>query len=353
MPNDHFRYALELFRNDGASAGQFPVEVDWEPIRQWVRFAALRRNEQIEDNKHAHPVRPFWDEALGKPYVGGFRPAETLPSAGENQHVISTRFLGSLARTLADRLIDEGSLECGAYSYRALAYPMIDWAPAHSSIAVETVDTEPSLGRGHLAHLLPRATRVGDTAADDLPVFVPQGVIRECREQTTAAGDRETGGILIGGLYRDTASGDVFVQVSAQITARYTVAAETSLAFTPETWTQVQGAIDLRRRDETMLGWWHSHPVKTWCKECPAEKRKKCPLLVDYFSAQDRLLHRTVFPAAYGIALVVNELADDKQTLSMFGWREGMIVQRGFQAVGKALAAEPEKDLTIAQEEQG
>ena len=31
MPNDHFRYAVELFRNDGASAGQFPVEVDWRP----------------------------------------------------------------------------------------------------------------------------------------------------------------------------------------------------------------------------------------------------------------------------------------------------------------------------------
>ena len=60
------------------------------------------------------------------------------------------------------------------------------------------------------------------------------------------------------------------------------------------------------------------------------------PLLTDYFSAQDRLLHRTVFPAAYSVALVVNELAEDRSTLSLFGWRQGMVVQRGFQALGAA-----------------
>ena len=129
------------------------------------------------------------------------------------------------------------------------------------------------------------------------------------------------------------------------------MAGEASLAFTPETWTQVQGAIDLRRRDEIMLGWWHSHPIKAWCAKCPAEKRKKCPLLVDYFSAQDRLLHRTVFPAAYSIALVVKELADDKQTISMFGWRQGMVAQRGFQVLNGPLVAASDRDPGKQQEE--
>jgi len=110
MPNDHFRYALELFRNDGASAGQFPVEVDWEPIRQWVRFVALRRDEQTENDTNDCPVRPHWDEALGKPYVSGFQPANTVSLASDDQHVISTRFLGSRALALAAtaRLRDSG-----------------------------------------------------------------------------------------------------------------------------------------------------------------------------------------------------------------------------------------------------
>ena len=351
MPNDHFRYALELFRNDGASAGQFPVEVDWEPIRQWVRFDAFRRDEQTEKDSQACPVRPFWDETMGKPYVSGFQPVSKGPMADDKPQVIPTQFLSSPARSLANQLIDEGKLESGAFAFRVLAYPVSDQEPTGYSMAVETVDPDPPVAEGELPELQPRATQCGDLAEHDMPVFVPQRVLDECRELTAAAGDQETGGIIIGSLCRDAAMGTVFLRASAQIAAQYTVAGGTSLAFTPETWIQVQGAIDLRRRDEIMLGWWHSHPVKTWCKECPPEKRKKCPLLVDYFSAQDRLLHRAVFPAAYSIALVVNELADDKQTLSMFGWRQGMVIQRGFQVLDGTQAVASDLDSSHSQEE--
>jgi len=252
---------------------------------------------------------------------------------------------------LANRLIDEGELGSDTYAFRVLAYPMSDREPARFSMAIETVDTDPPVADGDLAELLPRATQCGDLAEHDMPVFVPQRVLDECRELTALAGGQETGGILIGGLSRDTAKGEVFLNASAQIAAQYTVAGETSLAFTPETWTQVQAAIDLRQRGEIMLGWWHSHPIKAWCAKCPAEKRKKCPLLVDYFSAQDRLLHRTVFPAAYSIALVVNELADDKQTISMFGWNEGLVVQRGFQVLDGKSPVSPDHDSSNTQEE--
>ena len=351
MPNDHFRYAVELFRNDGASAGQFPVEVDWEPIRQWVRLDALRRDEPAGNDTQVCPARPHWDEALGKPYVSGFRPILTASAAGPDQQVIPTQFLGSRAMNLAHQLIDEGKLESDVYAFRVLAYPMSEPEPVRFLMDIESLDTTPRLSAGSLTDLMPQTTPCGDLAEDDLPVFVPLRVLDECRQLTAAANGQETGGILIGGLSRDAASGEIFLRVSAQITARHTVAGESSLAFTPETWTQVQGAIDLRRRNEIMLGWWHSHPVKTWCAKCPPEKRKKCPLLADYFSAQDRLLHRTVFPAAYSVALVVNELADDKQTLSMFGWKQGMVVQRGFHVLDNTVPDAPGQAASHTQEE--
>jgi len=345
MPNDHFRYALELIRNDGASAGQFPVEIDWEPIRQWARFDALRRDEPQENSQQECPALPYWDEALGKPYVSGF---ELTENADE---IVPTHYLGSPARSLANQLVDEGKLEIDTYGFRVLAYPVNDRKPATFSMTVETVNSDPVVTEGDLAELLPRARQCGDLTENDLPAFVPQRVLDECRQLTSAANGQETGGILIGGLGRDAATGAVFLETTAQISAQHTVAAETSLAFTPETWTQVQGAIDLRQRNEIMLGWWHSHPIKAWCAKCPPEKRKKCPLLVDYFSAQDRLLHRTVFPAAYSIALVVNELAEDKQTISMFGWRKGLVVQRGFQVLDCPRATEPDRDSNNTQEE--
>lgn len=344
MPNDHFRYALELLRNDGAPAGQFPVEVDWEPLRQCVQFAALRRGEPAVDDANACPARPEWDETLGKPYLSGFRLGDAGSRSGSDEQVIPTGFLRSRATNLARQLIDEGKLESDTYSFRVLAYPLSRPEPTRYLIDATSMDAVPTVSTGDLGGLLPRAVRCGEPTADEVPVFIPRRVLDECRQLTATAGGLETGGILIGGLSRDAADGGIFLRITAQIAARYNVAAESSLAFTPATWTQVQGAIDLRRRDEIMLGWWHSHPIKTWCASCPPEKRRKCPLLVDYFSAQDRLLHRTVFPAAYSVALVINELADDERTVSMFGWNQGMVVQRGFHVLDGAGPAVPRRE---------
>jgi hypothetical protein len=117
--------------------------------------------------------------------------------------------------------------------------------------------------------------------------------------------------------------------VTGQIPARNTEADLTTLRFTAETWTQVQSTLDLRGREEIMLGWWHSHPKQAWCKQCPDDKQADCQLLCDFFSAHDRRLHRAVFPRAYSIALVVNDMADG-HTYSLFGWRKGQIELRGF-----------------------
>ena len=52
-----------------------------------------------------------------------------------------------------------------------------------------------------------------------------------------------------------------------------------------------------------------------------------------FFSAQDRALHRAVFPRAYAVALVVNQIAEQEQTFSLFGWRQGLIQARGFHVL--------------------
>ena len=78
-----------------------------------------------------------------------------------------------------------------------------------------------------------------------------------------------------------------------------------------------------------MVGWWHSHPVLEWCKDCAPEKRAQCALAQGFLSEDDRLLHRTVFPRAYSVALVVNDL-ESGPTFSLFGWSRGLIAAREF-----------------------
>jgi hypothetical protein len=194
----------------------------------------------------------------------------------------------------------------------------------------------PRLGRPVAPRLpLPEGSLAGSreqAAASDeseghLPAFLPRAVLAEAAAQTAEHPGRETGGILIGHLRRDRDAGRLFLDVTAQIPARHTEASRARLTFTPSTWTDVQAALDLRRQDEIMVGWWHSHPVREWCKDCPSGKRADCALARGFFSEDDRLLHRTVFPRAYSIALVVNDL-ELGSTFSLFGWSGGLLVAR-------------------------
>ena len=103
-----------------------------------------------------------------------------------------------------------------------------------------------------------------------------------------AASGRETGGILIGRLHHDAALPEIFAEVSAQIPAEHTLGTVARLTFTAETWSAASAAIRLRNQGEVYLGYWHSHPVREWCraKECTLEKQKTCRLAKDFFSAK-------------------------------------------------------------------
>jgi hypothetical protein len=143
---------------------------------------------------------------------------------------------------------------------------------------------------------------------------------------------RETGGILIGMLWRDAAAGEIFAEVTAQIPALHTTGTEVKLTFTPETWAAADAALRLRGRGECYLGYWHSHPVREWCKarECTPEKQKSCALAKDFFSTDDEAVMRAAFPRAYSLAIVANDTAFTDLSFSMFGNREGLMQPRGF-----------------------
>ena len=104
------------------------------------------------------------------------------------------------------------------------------------------------------------------------------------------------------------------------------------LTFTPQTWAAADAALRLRKRGEVFLGYWHSHPVREWCKgkACTPEAQKTCHLAKDFFSADDEAVMRAAFPRAYNIAIVANDTAFTDLTFSMFGNREGITQPRGF-----------------------
>jgi proteasome lid subunit RPN8/RPN11 len=342
MLANKYRYVIELFREDDSPVGQASVKVDWGPAEEWAKFQTLRRSlSGCDETGRVSSIEPIWLRDIGEPYLEGFR-VNITGGDGEVSTDFSTSYFKSLAALAASQFIEKGRLETGArFRYLAAAFRQQENESKSSRLQFTTEEvTRPiAIKDSSLSESVARSVPQGTICAGGVMVFVPQRVLDEAAKLSREAGAKETGGILIGHLHRDSTVPDIFLEVAAQIHARHTEADLTRLTFTAETWTEVQAAIDLRRKNEIMLGWWHSHPVREWCKDCAPERQQVCKMANDFFSAHDHALHRTVFPSAYSVALVANDLPSGEVTFSAFGWRDGLIEPRGFHVTTDSLRA--------------
>ncbi len=197
-------------------------------------------------------------------------------------------------------------------------------------LAIESIVEPLAVKSAVISDYLHRSTATGDHRNTRMPVFLPQSVLTEMEQLTRAAGDVETGGVLIGHVCHDHCVPELFLAISAQISAAHARQAPTSLELTPETWSAVEAARTLRGLEEMQLGWWHYHPSHTWCRECPPEKRRSCPLQTDFFSEQDIAVHRTCFPRALSVAVVITDRDPEGLSSVMYGWQDGVVRRRGF-----------------------
>jgi len=347
MLKTDYRFAVEFFTPEGAPLGQFPATVDWEPALEEVRLAALRRGHIAPRPGASEPeVQPLWEETLGEPYAAG---ARIVDGAVSSEMPLS--YFKSLATEASTHLVENEVLKVGdLFGFKLLAFRATERAPeSRAAFAVEDVIAPLDFRETRIADLRCGATPFGPAHSGDFPVFVPGRVLDEVEALTREAGEVETGGILIGHLYRDLAAPEIAVVITVQIPARHTHARSTALTFTAETWTAVRAALDLRRMGEMFLGWWHSHPAFAWCSpECTPDRRKICPLQKAFLSADDLLLHRTVFPKAFHVALLANN-ADAGLQFALFGWRHGMVEHRGFNVTGGRRRAN-EENPTLSNE---
>jgi hypothetical protein len=237
--------------------------------------------------------------------------------------------------------VKRGELKAGdtfLYRVRALPGDARDAAPPRcraTTVVLGALDVAESA----LVDSLAGTTVLGEAEAGDLPMVVPRDVLDEMSTLARAAGPREVGGILLGRLYRDPASRELFAVVTTQLPALEAKGELTRLEFTPAAWAAVADLMRRRATDELPLGWWHYHPAHLWqCRNCPEERRRACPLARGFFSDEDRLLHRTVFPRAYTLALVVSSISDAEHRVACFGWRNGRVEARALHVAETAPA---------------
>jgi proteasome lid subunit RPN8/RPN11 len=337
MPNTDYRYALDFFREDWSPLGQVPVTPDWEPALEWVHFVGIRQGRlPAVMAVSAGTVEPIWHPQSGEPHVARFRVVISGNGSGEVASEIPTAYFRGLAQQVSSTLVEKGKLKPGElFQYLVCTFPQRQTEPFRESpqagrFSVEEVAQPLPLDETPLEPFLSESVlcREDDHAEEDLPVFIPQKVLDEAAALAREADGVETGGMLVGKLHRDSNVPEIFVEITAQIPARHTHSQPTKLTFTAETWTAVEVAIKLRKKDELMLGWWHSHP--DFCQNCEPERRKICKLSQPFFSSEDCALQRAIFSRAFNTGLLVSDRGAEGLAYNLFGWRQGMIASRGF-----------------------
>ena len=352
-----FQFMLEIRANDGRVLGQRPVEPNWEPAREWTRFTWWRQDHRSVAALGADTiVEPVAQPSTGLPFASGFR--VTLTSDGQpiGRCDFPVTYFTTQARAVSGEMVAAGLLKEGEiFRYQLLAFPREranGKQPAAAMFDVAEIVRAPPLKPTSFAALISAAAPFGELAAGDILVFIPQQILDEVSALTEEAGRIETGGVLVGHLCVDASIPDIGAQVTAQIPARHAQGDVSKLSFTGETWAAVEAALTLRRSDEIMLGWWHSHPARAWTEcavDCPPERRRTCALMKSFFSADDVCLHESVFAKAFHAALVVTNTFDGQQH-ALFGWRQGMVRQRGFYILNPDRPWQP-VDATIQEGE--
>jgi hypothetical protein len=329
-----YRFAIVLYGEDGTYLGTVAAKRDWEPAHEWTRFYFQRRGQLgLDGNGCASTVIPLWEHTLGEPYCRGYRIQIAAPGGRPVASDFPNTHFRDFAAAVASRLVEQKKLREGEfYSYLVVAHPAPPEARPTGGLLVTNTSPGVPAHEASLHDFLSRSTPSGVIDIDDMPVFVSQQVLDEAAERTHAEKGTETGGILIGMLWRDSAAAEIFVEITAQIPAEHTIGNNVKLSFTPQTWAAANAALRLRRRGEVFLGYWHSHPVRSWCrgKACTLEAQKTCHLASNYFSADDEAVMKAAFPRAYNVAIVANDTAFTSLTFSMFCNREGITQPRGF-----------------------
>ena len=348
-PFREYRYMVEVTSRHDQFVDKLWLTMDWDPARQWSYFELVRSGE-LPPSTHLPPssIEPVWDTRERAPVVGGIKVVFEASNRTRHASVIPVEYFRSAVQRASASLVQSEQLEAGeAFSYRVCAFPGPSSASAHGDsgdFEIEAIDEPLVLESLPVERLLRTAERRCESAWNDrdLPIFIHARVLDESRTQAESGDGMETGGMLIGRLCRDPASGDLCLEVTAQIPARHTVATGTSLRFSPQSWADADAAIALRNHGEQLAGWHHCRPAQLWpCRNCPPARRAKCPASRPFFSNHDCSLHRSVFPAAFNVALLLSFLDQDEPSIDLFGWREGRICPRGFYWIPGAEGSMP------------
>lgn len=178
----------------------------------------------------------------------------------------------------------------------------------------------------------------GQDRGKTLEIFFRTSDFTRLRQYIAAHATRtlESGGILIGEVYRHPGGGQLYIEVEDFIPAENTQANAVSLRFTHETW---QKLIDRKRErfadQKHVVGWYHTHPP------IPVTIRGRSLQTVGYFSRDDKNVQTQFFREKWQIGVVMDGGSDE---FAVFRWQETEIVESDSHFFEPGTSSLPAKD---------
>lgn len=334
-PESTYGFALELVSEDQKQMlVQEPLS-GLERIMGHFTFEACCRGIAHSGNTRMQ-VEPVFAQGSTPNLASAVR---YILSDGEGQTLLACdyplRAWVQQARYAGQQLVEKHVLQPGAtYHYRIWAYLLADGRPEAAGEQLRPFSSSLRTVRAQAApDSWEMSSAPGPSQEGELfDVFIESHVMEDILGEVSRAGEKEQGGFLVGRMHRDAGSGRPFCVVTAQTEARGAEATCTSIRFTDTSFTAARNFLGLRgRANEHLCGWIHSH---AFCLAC--DKRGSCKASSIFFSAADEEVHALAFPQPGQIALVVglnNNNGESAYHWKLYGWRNGLIVERQFQLV--------------------
>jgi len=179
-------------------------------------------------------------------------------------------------------------------------------------------DFQIEVGEAVRRHILRRSNPLSDStkavapydspSTDPIPVFVSDQVLQRMERQALSDKEREIGGVLLGGFYRNDDGS--FVEITDYVEAESAKGTDVSLTFTHETWEQIHAKIAQRNDDSLQIvGWYHSHPG-----------------LGVFMSKDDEFIHSSYFSDPWHVAIVHDPIYTN---WGCFKWADGELERAG------------------------
>jgi proteasome lid subunit RPN8/RPN11 len=331
------RFHLEMRTTEGPFVHQASLNMaDFNRAIEATFFDALR--EGVYD-EYQIPASPRIEPHLPResPESAGFEVIFDTP-VGQRRKRFGIDYFKTLARQTGAKLAIEGKIAPDAQLTVQLIASVQEPTLGKRKLGIHMEQQTPSITieTGSRAVLGMCEQRDGGMGRD-YPVYIPRHVLQESVSEARAYTDREIGGVLLGHLKRDEGDGTLFLQVSCLVPCEQTTADGVSVTFTHATWNRVREVLQWRGEGELIVGWMHSHPFRL-CAECVLPLAPQCKNKILFYSSDDEFLMELTFARPFMIGLLAGidpklEAGMGQEPVKLFGWRDGIIVPRGYEVI--------------------